>query len=227
MFYLIAGELINFHAENKIVSDKFSNFISCDSHTKTFFNLLPDVRSFKQSHRHLSVEQCELIASMQEFFRIMLPNNKILIHATTIVIAQEAHIFLGEAGVGKSTLANSFIDCSKMNAFILNDDRTVIGMYNGRFVTWATPWSKIIGGELHKAYTIRSISILSQNEKCKVQKINIADIINYLSQYYPVDYSDQVKKVMYSFEFNGVQTLNIQSNIKDLDICKLYKEMCV
>lgn len=227
MLYNIADELINFKAETNIVTEKFRCFISQGPHTRTVLNLLPNVQSFKESHQHLSVDQCELIASLQEFFRIMLQKNKILIHATTIVIAQEAHIFLGGAGVGKSTLANSFLECSEINALILSDDRTVIGMHNGQFVAWATPWSKRIGGELHKAYHIKSISILSQKEICKVLKTSKANIINFISQNYPDDFCDKVKRVMDTFDFNGVKALNIQSNINDLDICKLYEEMCV
>ena len=59
------------------------------------------------------------------------------LHASAAVIDGEAYLFMGHSGAGKTTISGI---AEQEGATILSDDRTILGVRDGRPIAWGTPW---------------------------------------------------------------------------------------
>lgn len=83
------------------------------------------------------------------------------VHSSVIVCHNEAVMFLGESGTGKSTHTRLWRDNIK-GATLLNDDSPFVGVQNGRVVAFGSPWSGKTPCYKNESYPIRAIVRLSQ-----------------------------------------------------------------
>lgn len=68
------------------------------------------------------------------------PQGILAIHSSAIRLGDDAVLFLGESGTGKSTHTRLWCDHIP-GAELLNDDSPLVGMHDGRPTAWGSPWS--------------------------------------------------------------------------------------
>lgn len=83
------------------------------------------------------------------------------VHSSVIVCHNEAVMFLGESGTGKSTHTRLWRENIE-GATLLNDDSPFVGVQNGRVVAFGSPWSGKTPCYKNESYPIRAIVRLSQ-----------------------------------------------------------------
>ncbi len=91
----------------------------------------------------------------------MAENSVAAIHSSVIVCHNEAVLFLGESGTGKSTHTRLWRENIK-GAQLLNDDSPFIGISNGQVIAYGSPWSGKTPCYKNESYPIRAIVRLSQ-----------------------------------------------------------------
>ena len=74
----------------------------------------------------------EILAS-----RVLAWLDAVNVHASAAVIGGEAYLFMGHSGAGKTTISGI---AEQEGAIILSDDRTIVGVRDGRPIAWGTPW---------------------------------------------------------------------------------------
>lgn len=225
MKYLIADEIVElvFTTDTAIKQfDKFRTTLQ-DSTIHIDMNKVDD---FNRTYNHLSKSQCELLFSMQLFFLQAINKDKLILHATTIVVDNKGYILIGKAGSGKSTMAHKWMKYFGNKAFILNDDRTIIGEQNGCLVGWMSPWSKLSNGNSFKAYEISGVALISQNQITTLMKNDIKETVNSILNEYPEQFRKTVKKFCELY-LKGINTIDVKSNNIDLDIGEMYRMMSV
>ena len=83
------------------------------------------------------------------------------VHSSVIVCHNEAVMFLGESGTGKSTHTRLWQENIE-GATLLNDDSPFVGVQNGQVVAFGSPWSGKTPCYKNESYPIRAIVRLSQ-----------------------------------------------------------------
>lgn len=64
----------------------------------------------------------------------------LLIHASTILWENQAYVFLGKSGTGKSTHSRLWLEHIP-GSYLLNDDNPVLRLENGEVYVYGSPWS--------------------------------------------------------------------------------------
>ncbi len=83
------------------------------------------------------------------------------VHSSVIVCNNQAVMFLGESGTGKSTHTRLWRENIE-GATLLNDDSPFVGLSDGKVVAYGSPWSGKTPCYKNESYPIRAIVRLSQ-----------------------------------------------------------------
>jgi hypothetical protein len=101
--------------------------------------------------------------------RLLGRHAAVLLHASTAVVADDAYVFAGHSGAGKSTIASI---AEQSGAEILSDDRTIL-THDGESVrAWGTPWHGSHRRARHGNAQVRGIFLL---EKDSVNSVSPLD----------------------------------------------------
>ena len=92
------------------------------------------------------------------------------VHSSTIVYREQAIMFLGESGTGKSTHTRLWRENIE-GATLLNDDSPLIGFADGKPTVYGSPWSGKTPCYKNEQYPLRAIVRLSQAPHNKIRRI--------------------------------------------------------
>ena len=92
------------------------------------------------------------------------------VHTSVIVCHDEAIMFLGESGTGKSTHTRLWRENIE-GATLLNDDSPFVGIRDGRAMAYGSPWSGKTPCYKNESYPIRAIVRLSQAPHNKMYRL--------------------------------------------------------
>ena len=101
------------------------------------------------------------------------------VHSSVIVCHDEAVMFLGESGTGKSTHTRLWRE-NIAGATLLNDDSPFVGIRDGRAVAYGSPWSGKTPCYKNECYPIRAIVRLSQAPHNQMRKLRSLQAIGAL-----------------------------------------------
>ena len=101
------------------------------------------------------------------------------VHSSVIVCHDEAVMFLGESGTGKSTHTRLWRE-NIAGATLLNDDSPFVGLRDGRVVAYGSPWSGKTPCYKNESYPIRAIVRLSQAPHNKMRQLRSLQAIGAL-----------------------------------------------
>ena len=94
--------------------------------------------------------------------RLLSRHDGVLIHASTAIVDDEAYVFVGHSGAGKSTMA-AFAESA--GARIPTDDRTIITARAGVVEAWGTPWHGSLIRKSPDGARVRCIYLLQQSNE--------------------------------------------------------------
>lgn len=92
------------------------------------------------------------------------------VHSSVIVCHEEAVMFLGESGTGKSTHTRLWRENIE-GAVLLNDDSPFVGIHDGKIIAYGSPWSGKTPCYKSESYPIRAIVRLSQAPHNKMYRL--------------------------------------------------------
>ena len=117
------------------------------------------------------IRSCQaLIRNLYTYY--LSRNNGILLHASAIGTQNDACIFLGSPGSGKTTIAKSASNYYN----ILHDDRVIIRKVDGRYRVFTIPIEyTYIGINKNVSYELEKIYILKKNNKNFIIPISTRD----------------------------------------------------
>lgn len=100
-----------------------------------------------------------------------LNENTVAIHASTIVYQNQAILFLGESGTGKSTHTHLWQKHIK-GSFVLNDDSPIVRIINGKPMAFGSMWSGKSAYYINESYPIAGMVRIVQAKQNTIKKLN-------------------------------------------------------
>lgn len=224
--YRIADEVVKLTAKSEENELRFKAFLTTSEEPVEILRIENScLKAFQNQYVNLSSAQCELILSMRGFYDYLVSKGKLFMHAAVVVKNDLAYIIIAPASGGKSTLAKQMVENRSESAFILADDRIVIGNLEETPVVWTTPWSKIINGNPVQHYVVSGLCFVQKSDRCTICRVSKEDIIKEILNEYPEACRIDVERILYAINLDKCNLLQVQSNIFDLSIEKLYEMM--
>lgn len=131
---------------------------------------------------------------------MMLPNNTVAIHSSCIVCDNQAVLFLGESGTGKSTHTRLWRENIK-GAFLLNDDSPMIRVEKGKVWAYGSPWSGKTPCYKQERYELKACVRLSQAPFNQMQKLSVLQSYGAIHPSCPPEFAYDAKLYDYVSNF--------------------------
>lgn len=167
---LPSSELVYTYQQQKIIIQK--------DHDKVIYRLRKDGNTFfiEISENVEKQSDIEYVLSSRIFSYIVSEKQHLIFHASAIRINQKAVLFVGSSGIGKTTLANRFIEKEKDTIFI-NDDKPLVTYDQGMIKVFGTPWAGSEGLCSHVNAPIQAIYFLKQGKTTAIEDMSDAEKI--------------------------------------------------
>ena len=236
MKYKIADLIVEFNAKFDTTNKRAQKYI-CEQNTKRDFGItIKDeiIQKEQELDESLTNDLAEYMIMGTTFYKGLLNYNGCLLHASSVVIDNEAYLFSANCGVGKSTHTSLWLKyLSKKNPYILNDDKPAIRIMEDAIYAYGTPFSgkhdinkntraKLKGICFIEQATTNSIKRIEPKEAVslffeqtvkrlsKDQMLKLLDIMDILLKEIPIyklccDMSEEAVKLSYN-TMRGVDT---------------------
>ncbi len=129
------------------------------------------VNSRMKEHPELDYNQWDYMLSGGSFYTKLLDLGGMLLHASAVVVNNEAYLFSASSGTGKSTHTGLWLKHFGENAYILNDDKPALKLENGIFYAYGTPFSGKYDISVPKGVPVKGIAFIVRAEENKITKL--------------------------------------------------------
>lgn len=118
-----------------------------------------------------SPEYLETLALYRKIAEGMARFDVILFHGSAIMLDGEAYIFTAKSGTGKSTHTRLWREVFSDRAVMINDDKPLISLADGKPTVYGTPWCGKHGIGNNISAPVKAICILNRAESNTIAKI--------------------------------------------------------
>ena len=95
-----------------------------------------------------------------------------ILHSAIIDVDGKAYAFLAKSGVGKSTHIRLWKQYLGDKVTIVNGDKPIIRLENGKFYAYGTPWSGKENWDSNVKSELRSLCFLERSKENRIEKID-------------------------------------------------------
>ena len=102
--------------------------------------------------------------------RLLLPYDRIILHASAVIYEGEAILFTAPSGIGKSTQADLW--CRYRGAKQINGDRPILSKEENGWIAWGSPYAGSSRYHINECAPITAIMLLKQAPTCSVRRLS-------------------------------------------------------
>ena len=102
--------------------------------------------------------------------------NGMLIHSSAVVYNGKAYLFSAPSGTGKSTHASLWLKLLGDKAYVINDDKPIIRLIDGKFYVYGTPWSGKHKKDVNTRAEISAICFINQAKEDTIRVASVKEI---------------------------------------------------
>lgn len=113
--------------------------------------------------------QLENFAFSTAFNRRAIPFGTMLVHSSALIFDGGAYLFSADSGVGKSFHTRLWLQAFGGAVHIMNDDKPVVRLYDGKAVAYGTPFDGGSGIALNESFPLRAIVFIERGEQNSVR----------------------------------------------------------
>ncbi len=133
---------------------------------------LPDeyIAQRKAAVPHMTDLEVEYMWSGAEFCTKLLEFNGFMLHASGVVYQDKAYLFSAPSGTGKSTHTTIWRKTfGEDKTYIINDDKPVIRMVDGKVMVFGTPWSGKTDQNKNESVPLQGICFLERGTENHIE----------------------------------------------------------
>lgn len=178
------GELVHIYDPYEPTNLMYVLFVPNQGDTWDIYVSDIELNSSKEQINPFKYPMLSLVLS-----KFCLRHGALMVHASGVDEKGEACIFLGQSGVGKTTLVSNW----KADDFkVINDDRIIIRNTDNRYYVYNTPMPY---RDFNKKSMLKAIYIIHQSDKNSIDRITGAEAItNVLANCIQQTYSKSIVK---------------------------------
>lgn len=126
----------------------------------------------------IDFETAEYLMAGAVFYKKLVEKNGCMLHASAVVIDNEAYLFSANSGTGKSTHTSLWIKyLADKNPYILNDDKPAIRVLEDGIFAYGTPFSGKHDINENKKVKLKAICFLEQAKENEIRKVETVEAI--------------------------------------------------
>lgn len=139
----------------------------------------------------------ETLAVYRQIAEKMPDYDTVLFHGSCIAVDGAAYLFAAKSGTGKSTHTRLWREYLGERAFMVNDDKPLIRVQDGRALVFGTPWDGKHHLSRNTAVPLRALCILQRAARNSIEPVSAAQSLPMLLQqvYRPAD-GEALKKTL-------------------------------
>lgn len=104
------------------------------------------------------------------FYEYLIQRGGMMLHASAVVVDNEAYLFSAPSGTGKSTHTSLWLRRFP-DAYILNDDKPALCVFDGCVYAAGTPFSGKFDLSVNRSVPLRAIAFLARSETNHIEPI--------------------------------------------------------
>ena len=191
MKYKIADLIVEFNAKFDTTKKRSQKYIY-DENTERDFRITVRDEAIQKEQKFdelLSDDLAEYMIMGTTFYKGLLNYSGCLLHASAVVIDDEAYLFSANCGTGKSTHTSLWLKyLSEKNPYILNDDKPAIRIMEDGIYAYGTPFSGKHDISKNTRAKIKGICFIEQATKNSIKKIEPKEAV-------PIFFEQKVKRL--------------------------------
>ncbi len=196
----IAEIIVEFDSMFEMLKSRAEKYSVAEETKANFKIIVSDEHIQKEMNDNpgFSEELAEYMLVGNTFYRELLKYNGCLLHASAVVVDDEAYLFSADCGTGKSTHTSLWLKyLEDKKPYILNDDKPAIRIMEDGIYAYGTPFSGKYDMSENKKVKLKAICFIEQAKTNSIRKLEPKEIIcTFLKQTFNNLYEEEVQKFL-------------------------------
>ena len=137
----------------------------------------PEEIAAEDDGRGFTAGYLESIALYRKICSAVLPYQAFLLHAAVLAVDGEAYAFSADSGTGKTTHLKLWCRKFGNRCQVLNGDKPLLRIVDGRVYAYGTPWSGKEGWHTNQKAPLKALCFLERSEKNRIARISDGDTL--------------------------------------------------
>lgn len=122
-----------------------------------------EMNALEADSPHLSADQREYMLFGKSFYHYLITQNGLMLHASAVVVDNEAYLFSAPSGTGKSTHTSLWLEYFGSRSYILNDDKPAIRIFPDGIYAYGTPFSGKYDISVNQKVPLKGIAFVERS----------------------------------------------------------------
>lgn len=138
---------------------------------------------------HAPDDYLETLAVYRKMAKLLPEKNTLLFHGSAIAVDGKCYLFTAKSGTGKSTHTRLWRQMLGKRAWMVNDDKPLLRVENGKVTVFGTPWDGKHHLSTNTSVPLAALCILERSQTNRIVPITPRDALPMLIQqaYRPED----------------------------------------
>lgn len=194
------------------------NYLYTNDGAPEFFIKMTDADVLEESERSPGFEKpyLESLAFYRKLLGFLLDRNAIIFHSSALAVDGKAYLFTAPSGTGKSTHARLWRELLGDKVVMINDDKPIVRLVDGKFFVYGTPWNGKHELDTNCRAQVQAICKLERGEQNSICKISPNEMLpTLLSQTLRANNQSDVDKLLPLAValLNGVSLYKLKCNM--------------
>lgn len=129
-----------------------------------------ELEALRKKSPLLNEDQREYMLIGKAFYHHLLRYHGLMLHASAVVVDNEAYLFSAPSGTGKSTHTSLWLEHFGEKAYILNDDKPAIRIFPDGVYAYGTPFSGKYDISVNAKVPLRGIAFIERSESNDLER---------------------------------------------------------
>lgn len=171
MKYCVADIVFSMKPD-QITEKQAKKYIYCGDKEPEFFIKPKSIKDYEKNSYGLDFGDYQYLTCGNEFYKQVLFRNGLYLHASAVVVEGRAYLFSAPSGTGKSTHTEKWLQIFQEKAYILNDDKPIIRIFDDGIYAYGSPWSGKHDISENKKVKLQAICFLTRDIKNWIRPMN-------------------------------------------------------